>query len=58
MVKIQVPTGHGGTTVNTNNVWDRIVALESGVTVPTNNALSLKADKSVVDGLTTQLAEK
>jgi parallel beta-helix repeat protein len=57
MVKIQVPTGHGGTTVNTNNVWDRIVALESGVTVPTNNALSLKADKSVVDGLTTQLAE-
>jgi hypothetical protein len=58
MVKISVPTGHGGTTINTNNVWDRIVALENGVTVPTNTALSLKADKSVVDGLTSQMAER
>jgi hypothetical protein len=49
MVKIQVSQGKAETTVNTNNVWDRIVALENGVTVPTNAALNLKADKTALD---------
>jgi hypothetical protein len=29
MVKIQVPTGHGGTTINTNNVWDKMNQLDT-----------------------------
>jgi hypothetical protein len=54
MGKQQVNTGKGSTTINTNNVWERIVALENGIAgVPSDvsQQLSGKADKTVVDGL-------
>jgi hypothetical protein len=60
MGKQQVNTGKGSTTINTNNVWERIVALENGIAgVPSDvsQQLSGKADKTVVDGLASSLAE-
>jgi hypothetical protein len=61
MGKQQVNTGKGNTTINTNNVWERIVALENGIAgVPSDvsQQLSGKADKTIVDGLVSSLAEK